>query len=253
MSIDAHVGHRSGKAAPRMPRALGLVAAAACALAVTACGNRPPQPDWQLDAFGSMRRAAQAWLVGDGRIEAIEFARARANVQRTGRIDLLARLELARCAWRVASLRFDDCGAFVEIEQDAAAPERAYAAYLSGASLPAAEVALLPQAQRAVAGGDVAALDRIEDPLSRMVAAGVLMRRGAATPATIATAIEVASAQGWRRPLVAWLEVQASRAAAAGGAEEAAKLRRRIDIVLGGHAPVRAEGSLPHDGSPAPR
>lgn len=209
--------------------------AAALGLVLAACGNKPPQPDWQMNAHDSAQRAAQAWLAGDSRIEAAEFQRARANVLRTGRVDLLARLELSRCAWRVASLQFEDCGGFVTLEQDAGAAERAYAAWLAGAALPAAEVALLPEQHRglATASPSADALGRIEDPLSRLVGAGVLLRRGLATPATIATAIDTASAQGWRRPLVAWLEVQAARAAAAGDAAAAAQVRRRIALVLG--------------------
>ena len=203
-------------------------------LALAACGNKPPQPDWQMDAHDSLQRAAQAWLGGDARIEAAEVERARAAVRRTGRADLLARVELSRCAWRVASLQFEDCSGFVAIEQDAGPPERAYAAYLAGAALPAADVALLPEAQRPVAAGASAdAIVRIEDPLARLVAAGVQFKRGGATPATIASAVETASDQGWRRPLVAWLDVQARRADAAGDAAAAASLRRRISLVTG--------------------
>lgn len=207
---------------------------AVLALLLVACGNKPPVPDWQMNAHDSAERAAQAWLSGDTRIEAAEYQRSRANVLRTGRIDQLARLELSRCAWRVASLQFEDCAGFVAIEQDAGPADRAYAAWLSGAALPAAEIALLPQAQRALAGTAPAdTLGRIEDPLSRLVAAGVQFRRGAATPATITTAIETASSQGWRRPLLAWLEVQARRAEAAGDAAEAARIRRRLALVAG--------------------
>ena len=99
-------------------------------------------------------------------------------------------------------------------------------------------MALLPLAQQGVAaallsGGDVnvaAALDKVQDPLSQLVAAGVLLRAGQASPAVVATALAVASRQGWRRPLMAWLGLQAARAEASGDVEEAARLRRRMDI-----------------------
>ena len=41
---------------------------------------------------------------------------------------------------------------------------------------------------------------------------------------------ETASAQGWRRPLLAWLGVQQRLAQQNGQAEEAARLRRRMDL-----------------------
>ena len=91
---------------------------------------------------------------------------------------------------------------------------------------------MLPPAQRAMAAsGSDAALREIKDPLSQLVAAGVLFQGGKASPATMALAVETASAQGWRRPLLAWLLMQAQRAEQAGAAEEAARIRRRIAVV----------------------
>jgi hypothetical protein len=81
-------------------------------------------------------------------------------------------------------------------------------------------------------GAPDAALAGIADPMARLVAAGVLFRRGLATPGTITLAIDTASARGWRRPLLAWLQVQLQRAQAAGAADEVARIQRRIDVVL---------------------
>mgnify|MGYP006167852959 CR=1 FL=1 len=76
--------------------------AAVAVLALVACGNTPPAPDWQMNAKASAERATQAWLTGDQRVEAAEFARARREVASTGQPALLARVELLRCAGRVA-------------------------------------------------------------------------------------------------------------------------------------------------------
>ena len=202
-------------------------------LALAACGNSPQAPQWQMNAKGSAERATEAALGGDIRVEAAEFVRARGEVSRTGRPDLVARLELLRCATRVAALDFDPCTGFEALAGDAAAPERAYARYLNGAVEPG-DAALLPEPHRALAAGATpdTALASIEDPVSRLVAAGVLMRSGRATPGVIAQAVETASARGWRRPLLAWLKVQQQRAEAAGDAAAAAGLQRRIDLVL---------------------
>ena len=42
---------------------------------------------------------------------------------------------------------------------------------------------------------------------------------------------EVAAAQGWRRPLMAWLLLQVQRAEAAGDTAAAEALRRRVRVV----------------------
>jgi len=224
--------------ASRSRTAVSAMVGLGAALLLAACANNPPPPDWQLNAKGSLERATEAYLVGNDRVEATEFARARAELARTGRADLLARAELMRCAARVASLVFDDCPGFAELAQDAAPAERAYADYLAGKST-AQSNAQLPPVQRdvAAAGASADAVGRVSDPLSRLVAAGVALRTGRAEPALFAVAAETASSQGWRRPLLAWLSLQLQRAQAAGETAEAARLRRRIERVAGAARP----------------
>ncbi|MDO9604770.1 MAG: hypothetical protein Q8K21_13370 [Hydrogenophaga sp.] len=203
------------------------------ALGLAACSNTPPAPDWQMNAKTSLERAADAWLSGNSAIEAVEFARARSEVARTGQPELVSRVELLRCATRVASLVFEPCAGFEALAADAAPAEQAYARYLAGQAL-AGDAALLPEAHRPLAGAAAVsegALASIKDPLSRLVAAGVLLQRGAASPAVAVLAADTASAQGWRRPLLAWLQVQQARAQAGGAVEEVARLQRRIDLV----------------------
>ena len=188
-----------------------------------------------MGAKGSLERATEAWLKGDAKIEAAEFARARSDVASTGRPDLLARVELVRCATRVASLDLSPCEGFDALAADAAPAEQAYSRYLSGTAT-AADAALLPQAHQTLVlssgGASDAALSGVADPLSRLVAAGVLLRRSEATPSTVQQAVETASARGWRRPLLAWLRVAQERAQAGGAPDEAARLQRRIDVLM---------------------
>ena len=241
---------------------------AACAVPgllalLAACSSKPPQPDWQVNASDALQRSLAAYLSGDARIEAQEFAKARSEVARTGRADLLARTELARCASRTASLVVEECSAFEALRPDAAPPELAYADYLAGRVRPQ-DVALLPEQHRATATALAAApptalaatgaasvattattasaapLPDAADPLARLVAAGALFRAGRASPTLIASAIDTASSQGWRRPLLAWLNVQLEVARQAGDSATEALARRRIAIVLGPAASASA-------------
>ncbi|HNW00848.1 MAG TPA: hypothetical protein PKH04_02150 [Burkholderiaceae bacterium] len=200
------------------------------------CASGPVPPDWQLNVQGSTERAVEAYLTGHTRIGESEFARARTDIARTGKIDLIARVELIGCALRVASLVSDDCMGFDRISQDTGSAEQAYADYLAG-RLSMKDVSLLPVAHRGVIGGGAQALQAIKDPLSRLIAAGVLFKMGQADPAVMAVAIDAASGQGWSRPLLAWLHVQARRAELAGDVNEGARIRRRIDLIL--QVPVR--------------
>ncbi|MGH8704812.1 MAG: hypothetical protein ACREUO_05245, partial [Burkholderiales bacterium] len=141
----------------------------------------------------------------------IEFERAKAELRSTGRGELLARAELVRCAARVASLELEGCAGFETLRADAGAEELSYAEYLAG--------------RRARAATD--------DALSKLVAAAIRLKTTRITPAEIAAAVETASAEGWRRPLLAWLGVQEKRAEAAGDREALERIRRRIALTLG--------------------
>ena len=95
----------------------------------------------------------------------------------------------------------------------------------------AVNAAALPEQHRPVlATGQVAG---VADPLARLVAAGAAFKAGRITPEGIAQAIDTASRQGWRRPLLAWLGVQAQRAEAAGDRQEVQRIRRRIALASG--------------------
>jgi hypothetical protein len=212
------------------------------ALLLAACSSGPKPADWQLESKTASERAIAAWMEGNPRVEAVEFSRALSEVSSTGRVELIARVELLRCASRAASLVLEPCAGFERLRADAPAAERAYADYLAGRLQPQ-DLALLPASQRAAAGGDAAALKAMADPLSQLVAAAVLFQRGQASPAVLQQAVDTASAQGWRRPLLAWLGVQAQLADKAGDAEQAARLRRRMSLVE--PPPKAAAGSRP--------
>lgn len=198
---------------------------------LTGCASTPPPPDWQMNARGAADRAVDAYLTGRTRIETLEFDNARAEVARTGNPETIARIELLRCATRVASLVQQDCTAFDAIAQDATPPERAYANYLAGRLSDVDNALLAPQHQTVRKGG-TPALNTIADPLSRLVAAGVLFKTGRADASTMVLASDTASAQGWSRPLLAWLQVGVQLAENAGNTEEMARLKRRIALVL---------------------
>ena len=195
----------------RLRNPLALIPWWGFALLLQGCAGGPPTPDWQANAAQAMQSFQKHYLAGNTESAELEFASAKAELARTGRADLLARAELLRCAVRAASLEFDDCPGFEKLRYGARAEEVSYADYLAGRGRHAAS----------------------DDPLSRLVAQAVLLRNGRIAPAGIASAVDIASAQGWRRPLLAWLGVQEKRAADAGDSETAARIRRRMELISG--------------------
>ncbi|ALK97780.1 hypothetical protein AB595_18250 [Massilia sp. WF1] len=196
------------------------------AMILAGCASKPQPPAWQPNAKSALDGFTSAWLDGDTLAADAEFARARRETASTGRFDRVAQAELARCAARVASLVYD-CPGYAALAGDATPAQQVYAAYLSG-QWQGLDASLLPEQHRGVVGGGT--LAGVQDPLARLVAAGALMKAGRITPPDIGNAVDTASSQGWRRPLLAWLGVQEQRAQAAGDSAAVQQIRRRIAL-----------------------
>ncbi|MES2936959.1 MAG: hypothetical protein V4864_04710 [Pseudomonadota bacterium] len=207
----------------------------ALAVLLAACGSKPRQPDWLVNADGAQDRFERAYLSGSDRVAAAEFVKFRAELASTANPALVARGELTRCAVQLASLQLDPCTGFEPLRADATDAERAYADFLAGGLAPEGAKAL-PEVYRPVAAsaaGGAALVEAIKDPISRLVACAVLLRTGRADPRVLQIAADTASGQGWRRAVVAWLGAQALRAEQAGATDEAQRLRRRMALAAG--------------------
>lgn len=231
----------------RLHSRLHALLLAGVTLLLSACASQPPTPDWQANAFAALKGFSSAYLSGNSRLADSELARAKSEIARTGRADLMARAELTRCAVRVASLEFDGCASYQPLAPEVTPQEQAYAAFLNGqwadvnpTLLPAqyrawvSSAAAQPVASPGMGSAATAAsqLTTLEDPLARLVAAGVLLQTQRLSPEDIEVAVDAAASQGWRRPLLAWLGVQRQRADAAGDTATSARLQRRINLVL---------------------
>jgi hypothetical protein len=211
-------------------RSMCLVLAAA----LSAACSHPTVPEWEERAHEGFEQYQRSYFAGD-RTADRDFRKAADALATTGKPELRARGELIGCALATAALDFERCNAWQSLQADADQADRAYGALLSGRisgldakALPA-QYGALAKATDAAARND--ALKRIEDPLSRLIGAGAVFRAGDLSPEGVALAVDTASEQGWRRPLLAWLGAQAGLAEAAGDAAALARIRKRIDVV----------------------
>ena len=201
-------------------------------MVLAGCAGKPLPPAWQPDAHSALDGYTDAWLHGDtlAADADAEFVRARRATASTGRFDNVAQAELVRCAARVAALEYE-CPGYAALAADATPAQQAYAAYLQG-QWQGLSPGLLPEQHRGVVSSG--SLAGVQDPLARLVAAGALMKAGKITPADISAAVDTASNQGWRRPLLAWLGVQEQRAQAAGDDAAVQRIQRRIALASEG-------------------
>lgn len=225
--------------------------ALALPLWLVGCSSAPPVAEWRVHTHSASERATEAYLSGHTRVADSDWARAVHQAARSALPEQVARVRLRQCAAQVASLVFTPCPGLGLLQPDMGPELQAYQHYLSTPWQPGdaalqpllppsqqpvvrllgAGAAGTPEAQAAAAAAQLSALQGMADPLSRLVGAAVLLRAGQLSPPTAALAVETASAQGWVRPLLAWLGVQAQWAELAGDLDTARRARRRMDLL----------------------
>lgn len=206
--------------------------------ALSSCSG-PPAQEWAINASSAQNNAIEAYLSGDNARFRVEAQLLRRTLGATGKTPLLVRAELSLCAAQVASLVEGFCPAYLPLSLDASLAEKAYEAFLRGdfqglKSRHGAGTAAshLPPLYRSLVENPSSITNQAfqDAPLSALVASGVLFRRGELSPEGIAQAVEIASNQGWRRPLLAWLGVQEALLRAGGKPQLAEGVRRRIEM-----------------------
>ena len=205
-------------------------------LLLSACGSAgQPIPDWKTDAVDFVERYKKHALLGEHVVAERFFQRALQATGGAGRITETARLWLVHCATRRANLQDDDCSEYAELAKlETSAADRAYYQFvtLKWAEL---DIANLPAYYGALVKSDTARLNTqiaaIEDPLSRLVAASLVTQRGQADHATLTIAMETASAQGWRQPLLTYLKLLKKSAASRGMSSEQQAYAVRIRLI----------------------
>jgi predicted small lipoprotein YifL len=215
-----------------MKRLLALTALTLLA----ACGSGgPPPPDWKTDAADLIERYAKHALRGENTLAERYFQQAVAATGGAGRVAETGRLWLARCAVRRAMLIDDGCAEYTDLATVETTPaDRAYFRFVT-LDWNGLDPALLPTQHRELAAAspdrrrDVPA--RVADPLARLLEASLLVMRREADADTLALAVDTASAQGWRQPLLTYLKLQQAQAEAAAQTDAAARLTRRIQLI----------------------
>ena len=207
-------------------------------IVLTACGSKPA-PEWIGASYNHLEGFKKHYLRGNERLAEKSFQRALEEVKSSGDLEAMAIVHLTKLAVLTAVLeKFEDREYLHLAAADSALPHFHYYSFLKG-SLEGVDTDQLPAQYRhflkALRKGSPSEIQReasrIDDPLSRMIAIGLVVRGGQENELLLNGAIETASRQGWKRPLLAYLKRIERYYDSTKEMNKAADVRKRLELI----------------------
>lgn len=209
------------------------------ALLISACGSASPVPEWKDNAHRYLKAYKIYFLTGKEDASEPHFIKARKEIASGNDLSLLATAYLTKYALHTASLESFDAVEFAKLQRlEPNAANMSYCHFLKG-NFSAADVEELPARYagivKAAAGKDATLAAReitaIDDPLSRLIACGVWVRYRPYDENILQIAINTASANGWRRPLWAYLDKLQTYYLERGDLSKAGIIKDRLELL----------------------
>jgi hypothetical protein len=204
-----------------------------------ACASPSQIPAWKNNATAYLEDYKIGFLTGKEGPNEPHFAKARRELSSGNDLHLLSVAYLTKYALHAASLENFETSEFARLYRLEPTPAHMAYCHLLKGNFSAVEPTLLPpQYQgflRAALSGDVKIalreISSIHDPLSRLIACGIWTRYFPSDENLLQMAIQTASAQGWRRPLLAYLEKLQIHYTTHGNQAQAQAVGLRLEIL----------------------
>ncbi len=203
---------------------------------LSSCGGGKVVPDWKKDSVSLIEKYERAELKGNNTLAERYFEQALDATGSAAKIEETARLHLIRCATRQASLTFETCSGYLEYAKlGTSTDDDTYHRLISG-QWEKLDARKLPSQYRDFATNrdpakNLAILQKIDDPFSRLIAISIVVMQKQADDGILNLAVETASEQGWRKPLLVYLKLQENRARLKGDSAAMERIHARIKLV----------------------
>jgi hypothetical protein len=208
------------------------------ALLVCACSSAPI-PEWKDNAYRHLEDYKKYYLADKEDATEPHFVKARKEIAAGNDLGLLSVAYLTKYALHAASLESFETREFAKLYRlEPNVTNMAYCHFLKG-NFSAVDLKALPVqytgTMKATAGKNIALAAKeiaaIDDPLSRLVACGVWVKYLPYDENIIQIGINTASANGWRRPLWAYLTKLQQYYFERGEASKASAINERLDLL----------------------
>jgi hypothetical protein len=199
------------------------------------CGSSKPMPDWTDASFNQLDNYKKSYLSGKERIAEAYFDKAVDEIKSSGDLDILAKAYLTKYACQVAVLEAFDDREYLRI--DAVEPvlqNKNFYNFLKGAFDNVDENLLPLQYEgflRAFKSGKKDDISKMDNPLSKLIVTGLLVKKNRDTETDLKLAIDIASQNGWKKALLAYLGKLQSLYKTNNEPDKAAQVEEKIQLI----------------------
>ena len=216
-----------------------IVCLLALSFLLVGCGSSKPVPEWIDASFNQLDNYKKSYLSGKERIAEAYFNEAVDEIKSSGDLEILARAYLTKYACQVAVLEAFDDREYLRIDAvEPVSQNRNFYGFLKGTFDNVDENQLPQQYEgflRAFKSGkkdNVAReISRMDNPLSKLIAIGLLVKKNKDDEIDLKLAIDIASQNGWKKALVAYLGRLQSFYKTNNELDKAAHVAERIKLI----------------------
>ena len=203
------------------------------------CGSSKPVPEWKDASFNQLDNYKKSYLSGKERIAEAYFNKAVDEIKSSGDLEILSRAYLTKYACQVAVLESFDDREYMRI--DAVEPvlqNKNFYNFLKGAfgkvdenQLPEQYAAFFKAIESGKKDEIAGEISKMDNPLSKLIAIGLLVQKNMYGEMELNLAIDIASQNGWKKALLAYLIKLESFYAMNDKPDKAARVAERIQLI----------------------
>jgi hypothetical protein len=208
-------------------------------ISLIGCGGSKQIPEWIDNSYNQLENYKKNYLSGKDRIAELQFNKAIDEIKKSGNLEILGRAYLTKYAVHIAVLETFDESEYIKIDTlQPVLENRTFYNFLKG-SFDKVDESLLPKQYNGVLKvlrkgkyEDAAhEISKMEDSLSKLIVAGLLIQKNTYDEGVLKIAIETAAQNGWKKALLAYLDKLVLLYETKKESEKASNITQRIQLL----------------------
>jgi len=197
------------------------------------CSSQPA-PAWQSDSFVSMNNMIRSFMEGNDRFAQSYYEKLITNLEKTTDPDEIVKGHLIKCSLDFSLMNYTTCSEaepFIPVLKNE--ENLIFYNFISGKSskTPGKYEKVVKYSSPCELSSINKEIKKIDEPLSKLIASSFAVKSGCYDDITLKNAIDTASAEGWKKAGIRYLEFTADYFEKNGESDKAENLRKRIKFI----------------------